>query len=582
MEYSALVRVYEDLERTSKRLEKTKIVSEFLKTIPDGLSEIVLLVQGRVFPQWDARELGMASKLVVKAILRATGCDGGQLARVWRETGDLGETAERLTKSKTQVALFTSALTVNKVFANVRKLASLEGAGTVDRKLQLVAELLTSAKPEEAKYVIRTIIGALRVGLGEGTMRDAIAWAFFSREATVSFEGDVVVEDREAYNRVIDAVQGAFDIANDFGEVAAIAKKEGLAGLKNIPLRPGKPLNVMKYQKATSVENAFERVGMPAAFEYKYDGFLMQVHKVKDEVLLFTRRLENVTKQFPDVVELIKGNVKADSCICDAEVVGIDRQSEKFLPFQQISQRIRRKYDIESMARRFPVQVNVFDMIFLDGKSLLGEPFRARREQVESRVATTPGIRPAEQLVTDSTEDAAKFYERALAKGNEGVMAKKVEGTYKPGSRVGYGVKVKPTMDTLDVVITGAEWGAGKRGQWLASFVVGVRDGDDIVEIGRVGTGIKEKDEEGVSFANMTELLEPLITQKDGRVVKVRPEIVIEVDYEEIQTSPTYSSGFALRFPRFVNLRVDRSAEDVSSLEEVRKLALAQRGRVKV
>jgi len=582
MQYSDLVQAYGELEQTTKRLEKTRIVAEFLRGVEqDDLTQIVLLVQGRVFPRWDARELGIASKLIAKSIIRSTGCTQTRLNDVWRKTGDLGETAEQLIKTKSQSTLFDSGLTTQKVFSNLQRLATLEGMGTVDKKLQLVAELLTSAKPREAKYIIRTIIGALRVGLGAGTMRDAIAWAFFADEATVSVNQDahIVVGDREAYNEVINTVQSAFDIENDFGEIARIAKQDGLAGLRDIPLRPGKPLNVMKYQKATSVENAFERVGRPAAFEYKYDGFLMQVHKVDNEVFLFTRRLENVTAQFPDVVKLVKDHVKARTCICDAEVVGFDKTSGMYMPFQQVSQRIRRKYDIESMAEKFPVQVNVFDALFVDGISLLNVPFEKRRAKIEQIVSEERMIRPAVQFVTDDMKQAAMFYERALASGNEGVMAKNVEGTYKPGLRVGYGVKVKPTMDTLDVVITGAEWGAGKRGQWLASFIIAVRDGDDFVEIGRVGTGIKEKDEEGVSFAQMTKLLEPLITMSQDRVVRVQPKIVIEVDYEEIQRSPKYSSGFALRFPRFVNLREDRLASDVSSLEEVRVLAGTQRGR---
>jgi DNA ligase-1 len=253
------------------------------------------------------------------------------------------------------------------------------------------------------------------------------------------------------------------------------------------------------------------------------------------------------------------------------------------LPFQNISQRIKRKYDIEEMAKKFPVQVNVFDVLFCDGKSLLKVPFAERRNVLKKVVAESSDLKLAEQLVTEDENSAEKFYKASLDAGNEGIMMKNLQGVYKPGSRVGFGVKVKPTMDTLEVVIVGAEWGEGKRGQWLSSFVIAVRDPEtsEFVEIGRVGTGIKEKVEEGVSFEQLTQLLLPLIVEEKGREVKVRPEVIIEVDYEEIQKSPTYSSGFALRFPRLVKLRADRSPEDINTVEDVRALAEGQRGRGK-
>jgi len=581
MDYQELVRVYEQLESTTKRLEKTHVLAEFLKSA-DELDMIMLLVQGKVFPSWDSRELGIASKLAVKAIGTATGASAEAIDKVWRETGDLGETAKQLCTAKSQATLFSETLTVGKVFANLQKLASLEGTGTVERKMQLIAELLSNASPREAKYVLRTVLGDLRVGLGEGTLRDAIVWAFFAEEAGVEFkEGKLELEDREVYNNYAALVQRALDITNDFGEVAQLAKREGEEGVAKVSLRPGKPSKVMLYQKATSIENAFERVGSPAAFEYKYDGFMAQIHKTQGKVLLFTRRLENVTTQFPDVIESVSKHVSADEFIFDAEIVGVGKDG-KYLPFQTVSQRIKRKYDIKAMAAKFPVEVNVFDVTFLEGRSMLQVPFKERRGKVDALVANVPGqIKPAIQIITGKKEEAEKFYQQALASGNEGVMAKNIEGTYKPGSRVGYGVKVKPTMDTLEVVIVGAEWGEGKRGQWLASFIVAVRDPDteEFKEVGRVGTGVKEKPEEGLSFGELTEMLSPLIVEESGREVRVKPEVIIEVDYEEIQSSPTYSSGFALRFPRVVKLRSDRSTSDINTTSDVEALHASQRGR---
>lgn len=584
MKYSELVGVYERLESTSKRLEKTFILSEFLKTA-DDLERVMLLVAGRVFPAWDQRELGMAAKLVLKAVSVATGASSEKIEDMWKEKADLGLVAFELTNKKSQSTLFSQSLSVQKVFDNLRKLSELEGLGTVDRKLQLVAELLTSAEPREAKYIIRTVIGDLRVGLGDGTVRDAIVWAFFGSNARVNYnqeKNELVISDDERleYDKYVTLVQEAIDVANDFSVVAKLAKSRGESGLSDISLLPGRPTKMMLFQKAKDVVDAFEIVSKPAAFEEKYDGFRLQIHKSNGKIKLYTRRLEEVTAQFPDVVKFLS-NVTADEYILDAEVVGVDVLSRKYLPFQSISQRIRRKYDIEEVARKFPVQVNVFDALYVNGNSLLKVQFSERREILQKIVSGNNDLKLASQLITDNVEVAEEFYKKSLVAGNEGVMAKNLSSFYKPGSRVGFGVKIKPTMDTLEVVIVGAEWGEGKRGQWLSSFVIAVRNSEtnEFVEIGRVGTGIKEKVEEGVSFEQLTQLLLPLIVEEKNREIKVRPEIIIEVDYEEIQKSPTYSSGFALRFPRLVKLRSDRSSEDINTIEDVRQLSEGQRGR---
>ena len=592
MRYADVVGVYEQLTKTTKRLEKTFILSEFLKTIPEKeMDHVLLLTQGRIFPAYDQREIGMAGQLIIKAISLATGADTGQLEKSWKETGDLGQTAQDLTKTKKQATLFTQELTTKKVFDNLRKLADLEGAGVVQSKVQLVAELLTSATPEEAKYIVRTVLEDLRVGLGEGTMRDAIVWAFFMKESGASYDREknklILPDDnRENYTKYVDAVQDALNVTNDFASVSNAAK-QGLAVLSEITLQPQTPIKVMLYPKAKNIEEAFKIVGKPAAFEYKYDGFRIQVHKQDGKITLFTRRLDDVTKQFPEVVKYVKEHVEGSSYILDGEAVGYDKITKKYLPFQQISQRIKRKYDIEEVASKLPVELNLFDIVSFEGKNMLKFSFTDRRNKLKSIVKDPENfkIRLAEQIITDDAKVADEFYQKALEAGNEGIMVKSMQGIYKPGARVGQGVKVKPVMETLEVVVTGAEWGEGKRGQWLATFVIAVRDPDtsELLEIGRVGTGFKEKEEEtgetGVTFQRMTDLLNPIITSTKGRVVTVKPEIVLEVNYEEIQASPTYSSGYALRFPRFVKLREDRGPDDVSTIQEVTDLYEGQRGR---
>jgi DNA ligase-1 len=471
------------------------------------------------------------------------------------------------------------------VFNNLRKLAEMQGAGTVERKVALVSELLTSASPIEARYIIRTVLEDLRVGIGEGVLRDAIVWAFFEDSIHINYDPaskSISPENRELYNAYVEAVQEAFDILNDFSEIALLAKTSGLKGLKAVGVVVGKPLKVMLYQKVKDIEEAFERVGKPAAFEYKYDGFRIQVHRKDSKITIFTRRLEEVTAQFPEVVGYMKRNVKGDSFILDAECVGYDVKSKKYLPFQSISQRIKRKYDIEEMSAKFPVEVNVFDILNFEGKSMIKMPFKERRAFIEKIISPVPySIVPARQIVTSDIDEAKRFYDAALKAGEEGVMAKNLGGIYKPGSRVGYGVKVKPVMESLDLVIVAAEWGEGKRSGWLTSFTLACYEPDtgSFLEIGKVGTGMKEKVELGVSFEQLTELLKPLITREKGRDVTVKPAVVVEVNFEEIQKSPTYSSGFALRFPRVIRIREDRSPDECSDLSLVQDLYSTQRAR---
>ncbi len=584
MKYSELVEVYEKLEGTTKRLEKTYFLSEFLKkTDSSELDKTMLLVQGKVFPIWDERKIGMASRLLLKALLIATGIDP---EAEWKRTGDLGLAAEEITRHKKQATLFNQELTADKVFDNIQKLATLEGEGTMDKKTKLVAELLTSATPKEAKYIIRTVIEELRVGLGEGTIRDAIVWAYFGTEAKVKYnpEGNAFeLENREEYNKYVESVQEAYDAVNDFAEVARTAKQKGIPGLNEIDLEPGKPIKVMLFIKAKNMQNAFETVGTPAALEYKYDGFRMQIHKTKDRLIIFTRRLEDVTAQFPDVAEFVQEHAIGDSFIIDCEAVGYDRFTKKYIAFQNISQRIKRKYDIQETAKKFPVELNIFDVVYYNGESLIKKPFSERRKIIELMIKDPEylKIKPAEQQIISDIAEAELFYKKSLEAGNEGIMAKNLSGIYKPGARVGYGVKVKPTMETFDVAIVGAEWGEGKRSAWLASFIIAVRNPEtnEYLEIGRVGTGIKEKSEEGTSFSQLTEMLKPLIIKEDGKLVFVKPEIVIEVDYEEIQKSPTYASGYALRFPRFIRLREERSPEEITITDDVKELYESQRGR---
>ena len=574
MQYSKLVGIYEELESTTKRLEHTYTISEFLKNVSvEELGTTILLLEGRIFPRWDEREIGMASKMMIKAIGVASGESNAGINSEWKKTGDLGTVSYNLIKKKKQSTLGSHELTVRKVLKNLRELATIEGQGSVDKKISLVAELLTSAKPNEAKYIVRTILNDMRIGVGEGSIRDAIVWAFFGKDLDVRYikeENNIEIEGREKYNRYVDALQRAYDITNDFGPVAEAAKKNGLKGLGKLSMSIGVPLKVMLALKVDDILESFERCGKPAEFEFKYDSMRMQIHKDDNKIKIFTRRLEDITTQFPEVVESVKKYVDVNKIILDAEAVSFNKKTGKYLPFQNISQRIKRKYDIEKMAEQFPVEVNVFDIINYKGKSVVNEPFEKRKRIIKSVVKNVPKkIKIAKNIITSDENEVKKFYKEALDSGNEGLMIKKLDAPYKPGARVGFMVKLKETKENLDLVIVKAEWGEGKRSKWLSSYTLACRKGDEFLEIGKASTGLKEKREEGLSFAEVTDLLKPLIIKEESKEVTLKPKVVIEVGYEEIQKSPTYSSGYALRFPRIIQLRQDRAPEDISTLKIV-------------
>jgi len=385
---------------------------------------------------------------------------------------------------------------------------------------------------------------------------------------------------REKYTKLIDE---SYALINDYPEVAKIAYKEGEEGLKKIKPIIFRPIRVMLAQRAHSIEESFQIVGKPAAFEYKFDGFRVQIHKKGKKIEIYTRRLENVTKQFPDLVRYVQNNVNAEECIVEGEAIGYDPITEKWLPFQKVSQRIRRKYNVEEMSKKIPVMVHLFDIVYLNGEKLIYEPFKKRREILQSIVNEVPKqIILAKQIITDNEKEAQKFYDEALKKGNEGIMAKNLNAPYEPGLRVGNMIKIKPTLETLDLVIVGAEWGEGKRTGYLSSFELACVDEDtgEFLTIGKLGTGIKEKSESGgVSFEELTDLLKPHIEKEEGRAVKIKPAMVVEVAYEEIQKSPHYTSGYALRFPRLVRIRDDKSPHEADTISRVERIYEMQRGR---
>ena len=491
MRYKKLAELYEELSSTTKRLEKIDILSKFLKHISDEDNEIMYLLLGDIYPEYDEKRIGISNQLTIKAISKATGTEKSEVVNQWKSIGDLGKVAEKLTKNKKQSTLHSHILTSKKVLDNLRKLPELKGKGTVGKKLALITELLTSASPLEALYLVRTLIGDLRIGVQESTIRESIAKAFFDNQ-------------KEASKKV----QNAIDKSNDIAVVFNAAREGKLKELTKISLQVGKPIKTMLAQKVKTIEDGFKALGKPCAIEYKYDGFRLVIHKKGEDVLLFTRSLENVTKQFPEVIDYIQKYVKADSAILDSEAVGFDKKTKEYKPFQDISQRIRRKYHIEKLQKELPVEINIFDIIYYNGKSLIDEPFEKRTALIKKIIKNHPyKIICSKQIITSDEKKVKEFYKKALKDNQEGVMMKNLKAAYQPGRRVGHMLKIKPEEKDLDLVITGAEYGKGKRSGWLSSFILSCKDEKTrkFLEVGKVGTGIKEKSEQGISFGELTE-----------------------------------------------------------------------------
>lgn len=549
MRYSELVELYEKLERTTKKLEKRDILAEFYKNCPaDELYKVVHLSMG-VVPS--VEEVGVAEEMVRRIIERTYGASSDEVVQKFKTTGDLGGTAEWFSEHRKIKPLARRELTIDLVFDNLMKLPSIVGAGSQERKVALVAELMAAAEPVEARYVVRTVLGQMRIGVSHGTVRDAIAGAFGREPAEIEHVANVVI---------------------DFGRVAEMAR----AGKLRAEVALFRPLRVMLAERAPDLETALKTFERPA-LETKLDGFRAQIHKRGSEVMIFSRRLEDVTMQFPDVVGWAKEALRAKECIVEGEILAVDPKTREPRPFQQLSRRIRRKHGIEEMEKQIPVRIDLFELLWLNGESLMKQPLAERWEALQKVVEPIKGkFQPVDHIETKNLSEADKFYKAALAIGEEGVIVKNMDAHYQPGRRVGFWLKVKPIMEPLDLVVIGAEWGRGKRARWLGSLILGARDPrtKKFVATGMMGSGLTDE-----QLETATRELKKLVVSEKGRMVEIKPEMVVEIAYEEIQRSPKYPTGYALRFPRLLRIRdpEDKGPEDANTTHDIEKLFKQQK-----
>jgi DNA ligase-1 len=548
MLFSSLVNLFEELRKTQSRLEKTAITADFIKDVPaDELPIVVDFLTGRVFPLWDERKTGIASQSIIKVISSITYNSEDKVVESYKHTGHLGVTAEEMFGKRKQTMFFEAdEITVKDVYDTFVEMAKASGAGSSTKKQKLLIGLLPRAASKEAEYIVSLAIEYVLSGAKEGVMEESIARAF---------------------NVTVELVRRANMLISDLGETARIAKLGGTEGLNDIHIRPMRPVRPMLAQNVASIQEAMDAMGGTADFETKYDGARLQVHKLGDDVRLYSRRLENLTDALPEIVDYVRQSVKADSAILDSECIATDPKTGRPVPFQNILTRLRRIYDVEEKKKLFPLFLRPFDILYVNGESTIDKPFIERRQILELTVVPLDETcKPALAVITSDVKAAKDLFEESIRSGNEGLMAKDLNATYTPGVRGKKMVKIKEVLDTLDLAIISAEWGHGRKAGWLTSFEVAAydEDSDRYVVLGKVASGFSDE-----QLQEMTEKLKPLIIAEQGRIVDVRPDVIVEVKFQEIQKSLIYSSGYALRFPRLVRVRDDLSPEEVNTFSRV-------------
>jgi DNA ligase-1 len=582
MEFGRLVEVYDRIEATTKRLEMTSLLVDLLRSTPrEDLDKVVYLTQGRIHPDYLGIELGLAEKMVIRVLAHATGLDEDRVEKLWKEKGDLGLVAEQAIGARRQKPLESTPLTVAKVHANLDAIARESGEGSQDRKIRLLSDLLSNASPREAKYIVRMVVGKMRLGVADMTIVDALAATFATKA------------DR-------DRVERAYNVSSDLGEVARLLASKGIDGLDSIRLKLFRPIRAMLAERLETLDEILRRLGR-CALEYKYDGLRVQAHIGPKRIELFSRHLENITAQFPEIVEGLRSATKGREAIVEGEAVPVDPNTGEFLPFQEVSRRRGRKTDLERMAKEFPVTLFTFDCLLRGDEDLTSRPYRERRKALESILQPNDGIRWATVRITDSVKEAETFFDEALQAGCEGLMAKALESTYDAGARGFQWIKFKKEYsaalsDTIDLVVIGAFAGRGKRvGKYGALLMAAYDEQADVFRTTcKLGTGFDDE-----TLRSLPERLKlwrrerppARVESKLEADVWFEPRIVLEVRGAELTVSPIHTAawgtirpgaGLAIRFPRFTGKwRDDKGPEDATTVTELLEMYRAQLKRAK-
>ena len=571
MRFSIIVEIFEMMEKTTKRLELTDhLVMLFKSTTRELIDKVIYLIQGKLYPDYEGVELGIAGKLAMKAISFSSGLSVDNIEQMYRKIGDIGSVGEKALKMKLQTTLFQEDITVERVYSTLDKVAGFIGERSQDMKLKHICSLLNDSTPVEARYILKVITGKLRLGIADYTVLDALAIAFTGKK-----------ENRTVLER-------AYNITSDLGLVGKTIAIDDLDTVRAIKIEEFRPIRPMLAERVSNAEEALERMNGKCAAEYKLDGERIQIHKSGNKIMLFSRRLENITNHYPDAIDVMKVSVNVHDAILEAEAVAINQDTGEYLPFQELMHR-RRKYGIEEAVKDYPIALNFFDILYKNKEDCTNLEYEKRREVLERVIIEDSKVRVIPMIISNDKKTIEDFMEQAIGEGCEGLMIKDLKSNYRAGAREFAWIKLKreyrsEIVDSLDLVIIGAFYGRGRRVGKYGAYLLGSYDIDDNLfrSICKVGTGFTDE-----NLTNFHSILKKyIIPRKHLRVdskleaeVWFEPHIVIEIIASEITLSPIHTcginmisqgSGLALRFPKFTGkLREDKDAQDSTTTQEV-------------
>ncbi|MBI5123034.1 ATP-dependent DNA ligase [Candidatus Roizmanbacteria bacterium] len=590
MKFSELAIYFEKIEKNSSRLEITRILAELFKSLSSQeIEKVVYLLQGRVGPAYEGIDFGMAERTIIKSAMSALNIDRNYFEKEFKKSGDLGQTVESFKK------LYTSFeekdMEVLVVFDFFYRLATASGTGSQEVKISLLAQLIRQLGPLSGRYLVRLPTGIIRLGFSDMTILDAYSW---------------MLKGNKSLRPIIES---AYHVRPDLGFIGKTLKERGLNGLKEIEPKVFTPIIMMKAERMSSASEIIKQIGK-CLVEPKFDGFRLQVHykkskiknpndklnpksKDQNEIKLFSRSLEDVTYMYPDIVEGVKREVKADELIIEGEAIGYNPITGEFLPFQETVQR-KRKYDIKEKAIKVPLKLFAFELLYLNGRNFIKTPFIERRKALEQSIKKSKNINE-QIIIVDDQEEVEKenrleeIFDKAVNKKLEGVIAKKIDGIYQPGARGWNWIKYKRSYsskinDTIDCLVMGYDLGKGKRTDFgMGAFLVGVydRDKDQFVTVAKIGTGLTDEEWKELNLKSKIQMTKSkpnnyLVDKMMECDVWISPRIVVEIRADEITKSPTHTAGLALRFPRLERFRDDKTPQETTSLKEVEKMFKSQ------
>ena len=578
MEFSIIAEIFERMENTTKRIELTNLLVELLKKTPKKIiPNAVYLLQGIIRPNFEGVELGVAEKLAIRAISKSSGLSIKKIEDDYKKCGDLGLTASNILKLKTQTTFTAEKITLERVYETLFRIAKLVGKGSQDLKMKYISSLLNDATPLEAKFVLKILLGTLRLGIAENTIMDALAIAFTGKK-----------ENKEQ-------IENAYNVSSDLGKVSLLIATDGIDEIKKFKISLFSPIRPMLADRVKSEKEAIKKMSEIFAAEYKLDGERVQIHKQANEVVLFSRRLENITQYYPDIVENVKKSLSVNEGVFEAEIVPVNENTGEFLPFQELMHR-RRKYKLEKAISQYPITVNFFDVLYFDKKDCLNLEYSERRKILEKLVNEDDFSKLVPMLLVKNENEIEDFLENSINSGCEGLMLKALDAPYRAGTRGSNWLKLKREYrnelgDSLDLIVIGAYFGRGRRTGLYVTLLLGTYnpDKDNFPSVCKVGTGFTDE-----SLDQLYQILSNKITlKKNSRVVSemeadvwFEPELVLEIVASEITLSPIHKtglnlirkgSGFALRFPKFTGkIRYEKAVEDASTDEEVLTLYKGQ------